>query len=323
MAASGRDAGSAGAGLNAGLSRDDDDRMSACNGYATLRGDDCALSTSSSSGGDDDCTSSGDSSSSSGSSSDSGNSHVVQAGASQSEDVDIEDVPTASSVAAVAAFMASEPQLGIWIQAMVERPADFPSDRPDEVHDWSGWPKFAPKKNADQQRAIVPSLPAKVPHVALVNQHEFLLPKMEVLIHTQGRLMQPAPSFRCTNLVDDLQYTAWLTFTNSVGGECVGQYSHPDSPHPGSSWNGRVLSFSRLKLFSYDGFTSKLPPITLKCNNSYRIQVNVGIVDNSGHILSRSVVRRFVGAHFIAVTQFSKKVSLAHPSNKGFKTKAR
>ncbi|XP_070391954.1 uncharacterized protein [Dermacentor albipictus] len=224
MAASGRAAGSAGAGLNAGLSRDDDDRMSACNGYTTLRRDDCELSassndSSSSSGGDDDCTSSGDSSS--GCSSDSGNSDVAQVGASQSEDVDIEDVPTASSVAAVAAFMASEPQLGIWIQAMVERPADFPSDRPDEVHDWSGWPKFAPKKNADQQRAIVPSLPAKVPHVALVNQHEFLLPKMEVLIHTQGRLMQPAPSFRCTNLVDDLQYTAWLTFTNSVGGECV------------------------------------------------------------------------------------------------------
>ncbi|XP_070391964.1 uncharacterized protein [Dermacentor albipictus] len=309
MAASGRDAGSAGAGLNAGLSRDDDDRMSAYNGYTTLRRDDCELSTSSSSGGDDDCTSSGDSSSSSGSSSDSGNSHVAQAGASQSEDVDIEDVPTASSVAAVAAFMASEPQLGIWIQGRVERPADFPSDHPDEVHDWSGWPKFAPRKNADQQRAIAPSLPAKVPHVALVNQHEFLLPNMELLIHTQGRLMQPAPSFRCTNLVDDLQYTAWLTFTNSVGGECVGQYSHPDSPHPGSSWNGRVLSFSRLKLFSYDGFTTKLPPITLKCNHSYRIQVNVGIVDNSGHILSRSVVRRFVGAHFIAVTQFSKKPS--------------
>ncbi|XP_054930382.1 uncharacterized protein [Dermacentor andersoni] len=326
MAASGRAAGSAG--LDAGLSRDDDGRMSAYNGYATLRRDDCELSasSSSSSGGDDDCSSSGDSSSSSSSSSDSGNSDVAQAGASQSEDIDIEDVPTASSVAAVAAFMASEPQMGIWIQATVERPGDLPSDHPDEVHDWSGWPKFAPKTNADQQRAIVPCLPAKVPHVALVNQHEFLLPKMELLVHTQGRLMQPAPSFRCTNLVDDLQYTAWLTFTNSVGGECVGQYSHPDSPHPGSSWNGRVLSFSRLKLFSYDGFTSKLPPVTLKCNNSYRIQVNVGIVDNSGHILSRSVVRRFVGAHFIAVTQFSKKarwVFLAHPSNKEFKTKAR
>ncbi|XP_054930290.1 uncharacterized protein [Dermacentor andersoni] len=307
MAASGRAAGSAG--LDAGLSRDDDGRMSAYNGYATLQRDDCELSasSSSSSGGDDDCSSS-DSSSSSSSSSDSGNSDVAQADASQSEDIDIEDVPTASSVAAVAAFMASEPQMGIWIQAIVERPADLPSDYPDEVHDWSGWPKFAPK-NADQQRAIVPCLPAKVPHVALVNQHEFLLPKMELLVHTQGRLMQPAPSFRCTNLVDDLQYTAWLTFTNSVGGECVGQYSHPDSPHPGSSWNGRVLSFSRLKLFTYDGFSSKLPPITLKCNNSYRIQVNVGIVDNNGHILSRSVVRRFVGAHFIAVTQFSKKAS--------------
>ncbi|XP_075546204.1 uncharacterized protein LOC142579663 [Dermacentor variabilis] len=98
MAASGRAAGSAG--LDAGLSRDDDDgRMSACNGYPTLRGGDCELSASSSSddSSSDDCTSSGDSSSSSGSSSDSGSSDVAQAGASQSEDIDIEDVPTASS----------------------------------------------------------------------------------------------------------------------------------------------------------------------------------------------------------------------------------
>ncbi|XP_037569865.2 uncharacterized protein LOC119450478 isoform X1 [Dermacentor silvarum] len=134
--------------------------------------------------------------------------------------------------------------------------------------------------------------------------------------------MQPAPSFRLTNLVDDLQYTAWLSFTDAIGGTCVGQYAHPDSPNPGSSWNGRVLSFSQLKLFPYDGFSSTAPPITLKCNNSYRVQVNVGIVDNSGHILSTSVVRQFVGAHFVAVTHFDKKFSLPGPSNKGFKTKA-
>ncbi|XP_070391957.1 uncharacterized protein [Dermacentor albipictus] len=351
MASSGRAAGSAGAGLNAGLPRDDDGRMSACNGYATLRGGDCEPSASSSSddssSGDDDGTSSGDSSSSSGSSSDSGSSDVAQAGASQSEDIDIEEAPTVSIVAAGAAFAAGEPQMGIWIQPNVVRPADLPSDHPDEVHDWSGWPKFPAKKDSDQQPAIAPSLPAKVPHVALVNQHEFLLPRMELLIHTQGRFMQPAPSFRITNLVDDLQYTAWLTFTDSTGSECgqcdrdatvvglftasrerrlslrlfvvkyearpwtcaVGQYSHPDSPHPGSSWNGRVLSFSRLKLFSSDGFTSKPPPITLTCNNSYRIQVNVGIVEDSGHILSASVVRQFVGAYFVAVTQYSKKPS--------------
>ncbi|XP_070391958.1 optomotor-blind protein-like isoform X2 [Dermacentor albipictus] len=327
MASSGRAAGSAGAGLNAGLPRDDDGRMSACNGYATLRGGDCEPSASSSSddssSGDDDGTSSGDSSSSSGSSSDSGSSDVAQAGASQSEDIDIEEAPTVSIVAAGAAFAAGEPQMGIWIQPNVVRPADLPSDHPDEVHDWSGWPKFPAKKDSDQQPAIAPSLPAKVPHVALVNQHEFLLPRMELLIHTQGRFMQPAPSFRITNLVDDLQYTAWLTFTDSTGSECVGQYSHPDSPHPGSSWNGRVLSFSRLKLFSSDGFTSKPPPITLTCNNSYRIQVNVGIVEDSGHILSASVVRQFVGAYFVAVTQYSKKPSLSRPSNKGLKTKAR
>ncbi|XP_049521868.1 uncharacterized protein LOC119450478 isoform X2 [Dermacentor silvarum] len=134
--------------------------------------------------------------------------------------------------------------------------------------------------------------------------------------------MQPAPSFRLTNLVDDLQYTAWLSFTDAIGGTCVGQYAHPDSPNPGSSWNGRVLSFSQLKLFPYDGFSSTAPPITLECYKRYRVQVNLGVVDNSGHILSASVVRQTVGGDFVAVTQFQKKYSLPGPSNKGFKTKA-
>ncbi|XP_049521867.1 uncharacterized protein LOC119450477 [Dermacentor silvarum] len=277
-----------------------------------LLGGDCKLSASSSRSGDDDGTSSGDSSSSSGSSSDSGSSDVAQAAASQS--VDIEDVPTTPSAKLVDSSIAAgavgrEQQMALWIQSNVVRPADVPSDHPDEVHDWSGWPLFPPNKNAHQKRAIVPSLPTKVPHVTLLNKYEFLLPKMEPLIYTQGRLMQPAPSFRCTNLVDDLQYTVWLSFMDATGGECVGQYTHPDSPHPGSSWNGRVLSFSRLKLYSNDCFTTKPPPITLKCNNSYRIQVNVGIVDNSGHILSSSVVRQFVGACFVAVTHFSIKSS--------------
>ncbi|XP_037570459.1 uncharacterized protein LOC119452294 [Dermacentor silvarum] len=184
--------------------------------------------------------------------------------------------------------------MGLWIQPNVERPVDLPSHHPDEVHDWSGWPKFPAKDNADQKRAIVPSLLAMVPHVALVNKHEFLLPKMELLIDTQGRFMHPAPSFRCTNLVDALQYTAWLSFMDATGGECVGQYFHPDSSHPGSSWNGWVLSFTRLKLFSNDCFTTEPPLIALKCNNSYRVQVNVRIVDNSRHILSTLVVRQFV-----------------------------
>ncbi|KAH7980162.1 hypothetical protein HPB49_013570 [Dermacentor silvarum] len=43
----------------------------------------------------------------------------------------------------------------------------------------------------------------------------------------------------------------------------VGQYFHPDSSHPGSSWNGWVLSFTRLKLFSNDCFTTE-PPLLMK-----------------------------------------------------------
>ncbi|KAH7954664.1 hypothetical protein HPB49_020715 [Dermacentor silvarum] len=124
--------------------------------------------------------------------------------------------------------------MSLWIQPNVVRPADLPSDHPDEVHDWRGWPKFHPRTT----------------RIRSVQSCRVCWP----------RFMQPAPSFRLTNLVDDLQYTAWLSFTDAIGGTCVGQYAHPDSPNPGSSWNGRVLSFSQLKLFPYDGFSSTAPP---------------------------------------------------------------
>ncbi|XP_072143632.1 uncharacterized protein [Dermacentor andersoni] len=103
------------------------------------------------------------------------------AGPSQSRD--IESLPSTSGAAAV--VVRSEPK--VWIQPNLVRPADFPSDHWDMVHDWSDWPQFPPKKNANQHRAIVDSLPAKLPHVTLVNQHEFPLRRMELLIHTQGR----------------------------------------------------------------------------------------------------------------------------------------
>nr|XP_054924348.1 uncharacterized protein LOC126527727 isoform X1 [Dermacentor andersoni] len=114
--------------------------------------------------------------------------------------------------------------------------------------------------------------------------------------------MKPAPEFRITNLVDEWQYKAWLTFTDSTGRQCVGQYCHPDSPRPGSWFNGRVLSFSKVKLFSYKKKIPNPPPITLRCYRTYHIQVNVGIVDDNGYIVSASVVRQSVGADFIAVT---------------------
>ncbi|XP_054930285.1 uncharacterized protein [Dermacentor andersoni] len=218
------------------------------------------------------------------------------AGPSQSRD--IESLPSTSGAAAV--VVRSEPK--VWIQPNLVRPADFPSDHWDMVHDWSDWPQFPPKKNANQHRAIVDSLPAKLPHVTLVNQHEFPLRRMELPIHTQGRFMNPAPEFRITNLVDKWQYTAWLTFTDSTGHQCVGQYCHPDSPRPGFWLKGRVLSFSNLKLFSNENNIPNPPPISLRGYRAYRIQVNVGIVDDYGHIVSASVVRQSVGARFIAVT---------------------
>ncbi|KAL3229886.1 hypothetical protein MRX96_023512 [Rhipicephalus microplus] len=110
---------------------------------------------------------------------------------------------------------AIETQVGIYVQRIVERPKDMPSDHADEVHDWVGWPTFPPKGDGDrQQRPIVMT---KVPQVTHVNRHEFL-PKMELQMNTQGRFIQPAPSFRLTNLMDDLQYTIWLTFTELHGG---------------------------------------------------------------------------------------------------------
>lgn len=39
----------------------------------------------------------------------------------------------------------------------------------------------------------------------------------------------------------------------------AGDYMHPDAPLPGSYWNERLVSFSRLKLYSFDGTSFKKP----------------------------------------------------------------
>lgn len=311
--------------------KDDDDPTSKLNGYPEPSASSSSEDSSSSGG----ATSSASSSSSSDSAS---SDDETQAGASHSEDVDVEDVPPSVSSSSAAVVMAAiETQVGIYVQRIVERPKDMPSDHADEVHDWVGWPTFPPKGDGDrQQRPIVMT---KVPQVTHVNRHEFL-PKMELQMNTQGRFIQPAPSFRLTNLMDDLQYTIWLTFTELHGGACgqcqlphilsrrlsvtgaasesavvrvlrraAGQFTHPESPRPGSFWKGKVVSFARLKLFSNDGIIRHPPPITLKSSTTYRIQVNIGVVNDSGHILSATVVRQFVGGIFFAVVQTAKKSS--------------
>lgn len=280
--------------------KDDDDPTSKLNGYPEPSASSSSEDSSSSGG----ATSSASSSSSSDSAS---SDDETQAGASHSEDVDVEDVPPSVPSSSAAVVMAAiETQVGIYVQRIVERPKDMPSDHADEVHDWVGWPTFPPKGDGDrQQRPIVMT---KVPQVTHVNRHEFL-PKMELQMNTQGRFIQPAPSFRLTNLMDDLQYTIWLTFTELHGGACAGQFTHPESPRPGSFWKGKVVSFARLKLFSNDGIIRHPPPITLKSSTTYRIQVNIGVVNDSGHILSATVVRQFVGGIFFAVVQTAKKSS--------------
>lgn len=139
----------------------------------------------------------------------------------------------------------------------------------------------------------------KVPQVTLVNSDEFSH-GMEVQISPQGRLMQPVPTVRFENLLDDLQYAVWLSFVRECG-QVAGNYMHPESPLPGSYWNERYVSFSRLKLFMYDGFNNT--PVSLICNKRYFLQINFGIVNDAGHILAGTVIKQgLIGTWFVAVS---------------------
>ncbi|XP_075751599.1 T-box transcription factor TBX6-like [Rhipicephalus microplus] len=184
-----------------------------------------------------------------------------------------------------------------YVQPTIERPRDMPSDHPEHVHDWSGWPTFPARKNKAKQRAAPPQ-PSAPPQIKLFNSHEFT-PEMELLTSPKGSLLQPAPSFRFTELNDECQYTAWLSFIDADGAKCHAQYQHPDAPRPGELWNGKVVSFDRLKLYRDDG--SDHPPVSLKTGKIYRIQVNVGCVDEHGHVQSATVTRQLIGTTFIAV----------------------
>ncbi|XP_049268517.1 optomotor-blind protein-like isoform X3 [Rhipicephalus sanguineus] len=304
--ASGRAAGSKDVVLKAGLGKD------RTVGLGATPVDDSKQSASSST---DDGSSNGSSSASNSptssgggsSSSDSANSDDDTTSVTSESDDDVESAPTGSMVPATDAVVASiGSEMGTYVHRVLERPKVMPSDHPEKVHDWSGWPTFPPKANPNRQRRAI--VPTKLPLVKHVNSDEFR-PIMELQINIHGRFMQPAPSFRLNNLMDDLQYTVWLTFTELHGGACAGQFTHPESPRPGSLWNGKVVSFARLKLFSNDGFIHHPPPITLKSSTTYRIQVNLGVVNDSGHILSATVVRQFVGGIFFAVIQTAKKSS--------------
>lgn len=148
----------------------------------------------------------------------------------------------------------------------------------------------------------------RVPQVALVNKGDFL-PKMQLQISPQGRLMQPAPTVRFCNLLEDLQYAVWISFIQDSG-HCAGEYMHPDSPMPGSHWNGRPVSFSRLKLYAFDGVSKT--PISLVYNRNYFLQINFGTVNEAGHILKTTVMRQgIVGTWFVAVP-FNRSSSKKH-----------
>lgn len=147
-----------------------------------------------------------------------------------------------------------------------------------------------------------------VPQVALVNKGDFL-PKMQLPISPQGRFMQPAPTVRFLNMLEDLQYAVWISFIQDSG-HCAGEYMHPDSPMPGSHWNGRPVSFSRLKLYAFDGV--RRTPISLVYNRNYFLQINFGTVNDAGHILKSTVMRQgIVGTWFVAVP-FNRSSSRKH-----------
>lgn len=56
----------------------------------------------------------------------------------------------------------------------------------------------------------------RVPQVAVVNKGDFL-PKMQLPISPQGRFMQPAPTVRFLNMLEDLQYAVWISFIQDSG----------------------------------------------------------------------------------------------------------
>ncbi|KAK8760893.1 hypothetical protein V5799_027839 [Amblyomma americanum] len=166
---------------------------------------------------------------------------------------------------------------------------------------------------ADQKQPNVPASgtssvalgPAvRIPHVTLVNKTEFL-PQMELQISSEGRLMKPAPTIRFSNLNDELQYAVWVSFIQDSGA-CAGEYMHPESPRPGSAWNGKPLTFSKLKLFAAN--TISRTPITLLCNKRYFLQINFGNVNEHGHIMKHTVYRQaIVSTWFVAVHHNQRK----------------
>ncbi|XP_077518120.1 uncharacterized protein LOC144128540 isoform X1 [Amblyomma americanum] len=258
--------------------KDEDTKKPVSDGCGELLGS-CNLSASSSDS--DESSSSGSSScsgSSSGSSSDS-SSDEEDGSASETVDVVGEDAPTAS------------PSIEGFQNAASPQPSSTQADEGTDAD---------PEKQVSVGGASsVPLEPAvRVPQLTLVNKAVFS-PKMELQVSPQGRLMQPAPIVCFTNLIDELQYVVWVSFIQDSG-ICAGEYMHPESPRPGTSWNGKPLSFSKLKLYTYNG-TSKTP-ITLICNKNYFLQINFGNVNEHGHILASTVIRQaIIGTWFVAV----------------------
>ncbi|CAN7998885.1 unnamed protein product, partial [Ixodes hexagonus] len=153
----------------------------------------------------------------------------------------------------------------------------------------------------------------RVPQVTLANKGEFS-PNMRVQISPQGRLMQPVPTVRFSNLLDDLQYAVWISFVQECG-QIAGNYMHPDAPLPGSRWNQRLVTFSRLRLFTFDGFNKT--PVSLVCNKKYFLQINFGIVNDAGHILASTVIRQgIIGTWFVAVNYVKTSTSSSSSSKK-------
>ncbi|KAH6927582.1 hypothetical protein HPB50_006031 [Hyalomma asiaticum] len=258
-----------------------DDVYSAANGYAALVGDWKALETSSE-----------DSSSRLSYSSDSVNNDVdAHTAASQLENLKVTSAPPVASPAskpkhsnvdkprvdAPGPSGASSASGGAKPEVYVQPTIDYLTELPKTKKR----PNFFVRTTVPEGKG-----PPKMVHW---NRRHFL-PEMELQTSPEGALMRPALSFRLTNLVEDCQYNAWLTFTDLKGKTCVGQYGHPQTPRPGAMWEGRVLTFDQLMLYTDDGSGQPKRPVTLKSGERYLIQMNLGLVDEYGRILARTVV---------------------------------
>lgn len=84
---------------------------------------------------------------------------------------------------------------------------------------------------------------------------------------------------------------------------------HPDAPLLGSCWNERLVSLSRLEVYSLDG-TSFMKPITMVRFKSNILKINFRTVNDACHILENSAIRNgIVGTRFVPLSYYRRRLT--------------